>query len=200
MNITYIKATTSGGGGGSLSTAKLMKTGAQTSYRTGDDADLQEGRDVDFFTLAENNPFSTTDRFTDEFGTQVYANDIVIDWSTYNGSEVLGWRRNPINSTTWYGAIDQCLLVSIPPFTSGWRLPNIKEALNLINYGQANGLNNSPFFTLGSGIWTATTSPARTNYAYWLYNYFNTVTETTKTTSTNYMPCRTFTVTGTTLS
>jgi hypothetical protein len=39
----------------SRSTAKLMKTGQTTSYRTGDDGDLEVGRNVDFFTLAENN-------------------------------------------------------------------------------------------------------------------------------------------------
>ena len=62
------------GGGASISTATLMRTGATTSYRTGDDSDTSsEGRATDFFTLAENNPFGTTDRFTDEIGTQTYA-------------------------------------------------------------------------------------------------------------------------------
>jgi hypothetical protein len=76
-----------------LTSAKLMKTGQTTSYRTGDDGDLEVGRNVDFFTLAENNPFGTTDRFTDELGGSTYTNNIVIDWSTYDGSTVLGWRR-----------------------------------------------------------------------------------------------------------
>jgi hypothetical protein len=182
------------------STAQLMKTGQTTSYRTGDDGDLERGRNVSFMVLAENNPFGNTNRFTDELGGQTYTKNIVIDWSTYDSSTVLGWRRDPINGGNWNTAIDQSLLVSIPPFTTGWRLPNIKEALNLINYGQVNGLNNSPFFTLGSGIWTATTSPATITSAYWIYNYYNTVTEMAKSSSTNYIPCRTFTVTGTTLS
>jgi hypothetical protein len=43
-----------------LTSAKLMKTGQTTSYRTGDDGDLEVGRNVDFFTLAENNPFGNT--------------------------------------------------------------------------------------------------------------------------------------------
>ena len=33
----------------SRSTAKLMKTGQTMSYRTGDDGDLESGRNVDFF-------------------------------------------------------------------------------------------------------------------------------------------------------
>ena len=46
--------------------ATLMKTGQTTSYRTGDDGDLEAGRATDFFTLASNNPFGNTNRFTDE--------------------------------------------------------------------------------------------------------------------------------------
>jgi hypothetical protein len=81
-------------GGGAPVGATLMKTGQTTSYRTGDDADTSsEGRATDFFTLASNNPFGTTARFTDELGGSTYTNNIVIDWSTYDGSTVLGYYR-----------------------------------------------------------------------------------------------------------
>ena len=46
--------------------------------------DLEAGRATDFFTLATNNPFGNTNRFTDELGGSTYANNIVIDWSTYD--------------------------------------------------------------------------------------------------------------------
>ena len=46
--------------------ATLMKTGQTTSYRTGDDGDIEAGRATDFFTLSTNNPFGNTNRFTDE--------------------------------------------------------------------------------------------------------------------------------------
>jgi hypothetical protein len=120
-------------GGGAPVGATLMKTGQTTSYRTGDDGDLQIGRATDFFTLASNNPFGKLDRFTDELGGQTYTNDIVIDWSTYDGSTVLGYYRisNGVN-INWNDAIDNSLLVSIGTFTTGWRLPNIKELYNLI--------------------------------------------------------------------
>jgi hypothetical protein len=36
---------------------------------------------------------TTTSRFTDELGGQTYTNDIVLDWSTWNGSTLLGWYR-----------------------------------------------------------------------------------------------------------
>lgn len=208
MNITYIKATKSGGGGGSLSTAKLMKTGQTTSYRTGDDGDLQEGRDVDFFTLAENNPFGTTDRFTDELGTQVYANDIVIDWSTYDGAEVLGWYRirGSYLDLSWNDAIDNSLLFSVGGFTSGWRVPNMQELMSIINYSTILPYNYAPINQSLSGVsfWSATTDPATTNNALVFRNAWNghTNTRIKTNTSSSYrvMPCRTFTVTGTTLS
>jgi hypothetical protein len=66
------------------STATLMKTGQTTSYRTGDDGDLEAGRDTDFFTLDAaplHNDGSatlntTTNRFTDTLGGSTYADDI----------------------------------------------------------------------------------------------------------------------------
>lgn len=196
----YIKAT-SGGGGGSLSTAKLMKTGQTTSYRTGDDGDLQEGRDVDFFTLAENNPFGTTDRFTDEFGGQTYSNDIVIDWSTYDGSEVLGWYRITTIGN-WDTAIDNSLLVSIGAFTSGWRLPNITELFSISFWERPNlPLNYTPFNILTGQMWSSTTNGLTVAGALILDLSGRRIIPGGKTATTYiYMPCRTFTVTGTTLS
>jgi hypothetical protein len=190
-----------------LTSAKLMKTGQTTSYRTGDDGDLQEGRNVDFFTLAENNPFGTTDRFTDELGGSTYANDIVIDWSTYDGSTVLGWYR--LRATyadiAWNDAIDNSLLFSIGTYTTGWRLPNIKEIVSLANYNSINPLNYAPF-SLAANLyfWSSTTNAATTGNALILHNkHAGIITERIKTnTSASYraIPCRTFTVTGTTLS
>ena len=204
MNITYIKAT-SGGGGTTLSTAKLMKTGQTTSYRTGDDGDLQEGRDVDFFTLAENNPFGTTDRFTDELGTQIYDNDIVIDWSTYDGSEVLGYKRTDNGGTfaNWTQAIDGALAVSIGTFTSGWRLPNVRELFNIVQIKTTtNVLNYVPFNLVPSlvpGLWTSTRGAGSTNYFRLLTTNGN-IDLQSSTVNAKYIAVRTFTVTGTTLS
>jgi hypothetical protein len=73
----------------SRTTAKLMKTGQTTSYRTGDDGNIQAGRATSFSVLAENNPFGNTNRFTDELGGQTYTNNIMIDWSTFDGKEYL---------------------------------------------------------------------------------------------------------------
>ena len=125
------------GGGGAAPTpapvgATLMKTGQTTSYRTGDDGDLEAGREVSFTVLSSNNPFSNTNRFTDELGGQTYTNNIVIDWSTYDGSTVLGISRLAIaTGQTWNNAVDNSLSYSVGTFTSGWRLINMKEIFQL---------------------------------------------------------------------
>jgi hypothetical protein len=187
----------------SRTTAQLMKTGQTTSYRTGDDGDLEAGRNVSFTVLAENNVFGNTNRFTDELGTQTYTKNIVIDWSTYNGSTVLGFRRTITTSTTWNQAIDGALLVSIAPFTSGWRLPNIREFDNLVNYSTLRSMLYPPFDSIFSGnqtLWSSTTNPATTTNAFTFQNNFGFTRQEPKVNAQNYIPCRTFTVTGTTLS
>lgn len=187
--------------------ATLMKTGQTTSYRTGDDGDFEAGRATDFFTLASNNPFGNTNRFTDELGGQTYTNNIVIDWSTYNGSNVLGFRRTtngtPIN---WNGSIDGALAVSIGTFTSGWRLPNHRELLNLCDY--AIGINYSPFLLNNLSLWSSTTSGLVNTSAYLVISGFSAISTLASKTTTvaagtyncYYIPVRTFTVTGTTLT
>ena len=176
--------------GGAPVGATLMKTGQTTSYRTGDDGDLEAGRATDFFTLASNNPFGNTNRFTDELGGTAYTNDIVIDWSTYDGSTVLGWYRveNGVN-INWNDSIDNALLTSIGTFTSGWRLPNMNEIASIINWESIYLLNYAPFnnnttFT----YWTSTTRANNTgralaflNNGYQINNYAKTTISGTQT-------------------
>ncbi len=199
-----------GGGGGVCpeppAGATLMKTGQTTSYRTGDDGDLEEGRATSFTTLASNNPFGNTNRFTDELGGTTYTNNIVIDWSTYDGNTVLGVSRVAIaTGQTWNQAVDNSLSYSVGTFTSGWRLINMKEIMNLMNFAndQNNLLNYSPFNLSSSArvYWSSTTNLAATTQAYVLNNIglMNVVAKTTSTSYT-YIRVRTFTVTGTTLS
>jgi hypothetical protein len=195
-----------GAGGLDMPTgATLMQTGQTVSYRTGDDADTSsEGRATDFFTLAENNPFGNTDRFTDELGTQTYADDIVIDWSTYNGATVLGWNRNIINSDiNWNDAIDDALLTSIGTFTSGWFLPNTSQLFSIVCFGANSAISYAPFNYVPSNLLlTSTTWNLDTTKCFFLSNSQMSMQTTFKTSTTirRYIACRTFTVTGTTLS
>ncbi len=189
------------------STATLMKTGQTTVYRTGDDADTSsEGRDTDFFTL-DAAPLhndgaatinTTTNRFTDELGGQTYANDIVLDWSTWNGSTLLGYSRvNIATGNNWEQAIDNSLTYSLGTFTSNWRLSNIKEIINILNYENTRTtlLNYAPLNLSSSGrlYWSSTTVVGSTTLVYSFSNNGQ-ISQQPKTSSANftYIPVRTF--------
>jgi len=76
-----------------LNSASLLSTGQTNSYYVNDDGSTQRGRD--FFVLEHLNGFNTVDRFTDTLGTQIYLDDVVIDWSTWNQltNEVTAYKR-----------------------------------------------------------------------------------------------------------
>tara|TARA_R110000737_G_scaffold346888_1_gene377326 strand:+ start:30 stop:659 length:630 start_codon:yes stop_codon:yes gene_type:complete len=205
IGISGTNCSDSGGSGAAPIGATIMKTNKSISARTGDDGDLQEGRATDFFTLASNNPFGTTERFTSELGSQTYTNNIVIDWSTYNGSIVLGYINQAQTATTWANAIDNSLAYSVGSYTSGWRLPNITEIYNLYDFGNSNGLNSyylyrPPVFNLGVDKFWSSTIGRFTSQAYIGKSQFGEILYTGITSSNSYFPCRTFTVTGTTLT
>ena len=203
MNEIYIKATPPAST--PLTTAKLMKTGQTTSYRTGDDGDIEAGRLTSFTVLSANNPFGNTNRFTDELGGTTYTNNIVIDWSTYDGSTVLGWyrlRRPAVGSYTWNQAIDNALIFTIGTFTSGWKLANIMEYASLFNWANtpANKINYAPFSLVGD-FWSSTTDANATANAFYLPNSSTLHIFTTgKTSGVNALFNRIFTVTGTNLT
>jgi hypothetical protein len=198
----YIKAVAASS---SLSSATLLKTGQTTSYRTGDDGDIEAGRATSFTVLASNNPFGNTNRFTDELGGSTYTNNIVIDWSTYNGSTVLGYDRTVRGLSTWNNAIDNALALSVGTFISGWRLPNIVEYENIYlweNGASLNPFNYAPFNNnQGGNFATSTTRQASTGQNIFIANSTNPSRGGVNKTTTQYwIACRTFTVTGTTLS
>jgi hypothetical protein len=189
------------------STATLMRTGQTTVYRTGDDADTSsEGRDTDFFTLDAaplHNDGSatintTTNRFTDELGGQTYANDIVLDWSTWNGSTLLGYSRvNIATGNTWEQAIDNSLTYSLGTFTSNWRLSNIKEIFNILNYQNTRTtlLNYAPLnLSSSSRIYWSSTTIVGTTTAVYAFSNTGLIVQQSKTSSAffTYIPVRTF--------
>jgi hypothetical protein len=192
----------SGGGGSTPIGATLMKTGQTTSYRTGDDGDIEAGRATDFFTLNYTNPFGNTNRFTDELGGATYANDIVIDWSAYDNiaGTVLGYTKNVQPSAVWNDAIDNALALSIGAYTSGWRLPNWKEMANIFAVGYSRALDYAPFSNaFNHRFWTSTTLDGYTNIPLVFLNQWQ-IFGSGITSSWNWYGVRTFTVTGTTLT
>ena len=199
MSDLYIKAVAPSV---SRSTATLMKTGQTTSYRTGDDGDLEAGRATSFLVLAENNPFGNTNRFTSELGTQTYTNNIVIDWSTYNGTTVLGYKRTVMASAIWNTQIDNCLAISIGSFTSGWRLWNVIEAINVVNFTPSILLNYSPMNIAGFGGYCHTSTNFDASFTMKIFAQSGGVyiDRDPKGNAAAGVAVRTFTVIGTTLS
>ena len=193
----------SGGGGGSVG-AKPLKTGATISFRTGDDKDLNEGRPTDWLTLSVASPFGNTNRFTDEFGGATYASGVVIDWSTFDGSTVLGWDQT-ISATgkTWNKAIDEALLISLGTFTTGWQLPNANELASIAGWGVgARLLAYAPFNdSTNARMWSSTTYSGATTQALLMGNQNGVgVVSANKTAGFYFKACREFTVTGTVLT
>ena len=157
----YIKAVAAGGGSTPLNTSNLFKTGADTSYLTGDDGNLQRGRGVDFFTLDFNNGFGNTNRFTDDTGNQTYTSEVIVDWSTWNqvNNTVLAYYKTPLN------AFSQSTHLSGQPYTintlSGWYVCNLTELNNIRNWSvYRNPFNYSPFdysmAVTADSIWSST--------------------------------------------
>ena len=201
INNLYIKAINPSAGGVG---ATLIKTGQTTSYRTGDDGDLEEGRATNFTTLAVNNPFGNTNRFTDELGGSTYTNNIVIDWSTYDtvAGTVLGIYRTIMANNTWNNQIDACLALSIGTFSTGWRLFNINECINICNWDTTlSGRYNYPPFNISAAgyIQTSTTYQVTTLVMKILLGGGQILADG-KANSHSGIAVRTFTVSGTTLS
>lgn len=177
----------------SFTTAKLMATGQTTSYATGDDGNLQRGRN--FFTLLENNPFGNTNRFTALDGSQTYTNNIVLDWSTWDGQTVLGWYRIPLGTAiTWANALSGANSFSIIGY-SGWRLPNVNELMSIGWFGSVDMYNYAPFNIINKLLWTSTTALGNTLNAYRTPNtgFMTNGVKTATNSAQSYIPCRNFT-------
>jgi len=201
----HIKITT--GGGSPSAGATLLKTGQTTSYQSGDDGDIQAGRLTDWYTLpfvpvnTDGSPTANTTnaRFTDELGGTAYANNIVIDWSTFdnNTNTVLGVYRVFGVAVTWSNAITNASALSVGTFTTGWRNANIRE---LNNFSLRLSAASFVYAPIGSSNnhWSST-SYFGSSLA-WFMTGAGVVNATVKTASHRYFPVRTFTVTGTTLT
>ena len=180
--------------------AKILKTGQTVSYRTGDDGDLQSGRDSTFLVLPENNPFGNTNRFTDTLGGLTFANDWVIDWSTFNNTTVLGYYRVLSADADWNTSIDECLANTFGTF-SGCRLPNIAELMNLNNYASTNHIwNYAPFLFVYTGYFWSSTSNGTKAIAAYPFLGLSAASVICAVGSRRYIPVRTFTVNGSVLT
>jgi len=179
-----------------------MKTGQTTSYRTGDDGDIEAGRAASFLVLASNNPFGNTNRFTDELGGSIYTNNIVIDWSTFDGATVLGYYRVLMGNRSWADQIDACLALSIGAFTTGWRLFNMNECMNICNWQPTiSGRYNYAPFNISAAVYIQTSTTYQvTSLVMKILLGGGQILADGKANSHSGIAVRTFTVSGTTLS
>jgi len=167
------------------------RTGQTTSYRTGDDGDLELGIGTGFSTLQVNNIWGNTNRFTDTLGGQTYTNNFVVDHLTG-----LMWYRVPVINTQWNGAIDGAEASTQGTFTD-WSIPNINQLITICNFSTVTNalLNYSPFniaiTTTTDRIWTSTSLPNSTTNAYTLQSN-STFAGSGKATSQSYIIVRKF--------
>jgi hypothetical protein len=183
-----------------------IQTGQTTSYATNDDGDLQRGRLTDFNTIPYNNPFGNTFRFTDELGGQTFTNNIVIDWSTWDGgSSVNGYCFSEYSSQTGTQIWDDWMLNS--PYTCStfgdWYLVNFQEMTSLLNMNETYGMDGYPFnipATSQNRMLTSTTHSVNTAQALFKSHNLNYVSTAPKTNVYRAMLVRIFTISGTTLS
>jgi hypothetical protein len=212
-------------GGVAMAGRELLKTGQKNTYRTGDDGDLQEGRDVDEFILDYINPFGHSQRFTGTTGgyydqsllgyydkdgvatTRLLAfpDEILIDWTTYNNvsGKTLGYAMGSFISNTLANVLSTYASATYGGF-SNWRLSNLREYINLAIWQDGKGntydylpLNDSSL-NLASLYFTNNARFSTTIYQIGLAMI--SVTTVAPTFVRGGLACRTFTVTGTTLT
>ena len=164
------------------------KSGQITSYRTGDDGDVEYGRGASFTGLTCNNPFNNSNRFTDQSGGQTYSDNIIVDWLTG-----LMWYKIPNAVVTWNNAIDGCLAYTGGTFTD-WFLANINQHLTIISWDSGTiGLNYAPFsISASESYWTSTTSPSSSVNAIRIVNNTAIPGANGKTSTNKYLYCRKF--------
>ena len=169
--------------------------------------DLQRGRLVDYSTLPYNNGFGNTYRFTDELGGQTFTNNIIIDWSTWDGgTDVLGFI---FSHNAGFAGITQdwATWISGQPYTAHtfteWYVINAAEINNLFNYELSASLNGYPFYQGATGddrYYTSTTNASNTSLAFFKDRYNANLGGVNKATLYRAMFVRTFTWDGASLT
>ena len=171
-----VTGTLEGGGGAGL----LPKTGQTTSYRTGDDGNLQVGSE------------RPDPRFTD------HGNGTVTDNMTG-----LMWVKEPHElggnaaGQTWDNAVDFCGSLTFAGH-SDWRLPNLLELYSLMDHGRSDPAlpTGNPFTVVATSAhyWTSTSQAGGgvipTQNAKSVLVQYATVSMSGKTTSYRVWPVR----------
>ena len=189
-------------------------TGQTTSYRTGDDYwqvlnnqynpaptnPTHIATLIDNVTLAANNVFGNTFRFTDQSGAKginypmastadLLTTDTLIDH--YTGLEWGVKNAQVGNNKDWDTAIDECLALNVQGFDD-WYLPNINEWISVADLA-GNGLGYNVVFGLGARTHFSSTTAYNNTLNALSFNLTTSATYLTnagKTTLRNYYPVR----------
>ena len=143
---------------------------------------------VDFDTLGNNNEFSNTLRHTDDLGTTIYANNLLIDHFTG-----LMWDITTY-SDSWANAIDNAASSTFGGY-SDWFVPSLNQLLSIWKLGNSSdiGVNYAPFTGTISNftqITTSSTDPAPTTNSIYLRAAQGAMAGVAKTTITFQFRCR----------
>lgn len=130
------------------------KTGQLTSYRTGDDGDVEKGYPQTGPRFVDNGDGTITDNATG-----------------------LMWIKEPTtapgdpfdNVMDWATSIDACNALSFAGH-SDWRLPNVKELLSIVDYSEDDPSIDGVTFpnTQPENYWSSTTRKALTTAAWYV--------------------------------
>jgi hypothetical protein len=182
--------------------AKLLKTGQTTSYNSYDDGATQRGRLTDRLTLASNNPFGNTSRFTNKTGGTTYpVNKVTYDWSTFDGSTVLAYYFGDMTTVRPLATQLSQYVNSTFDGLTGWYVTNMEEMVNILDWGRiANYQLQYPPFSTNTRYFWVSTQPAGTAGVATDLAAVGIFTATAKSGSLYAIWCRVCTVNGTTIS
>jgi hypothetical protein len=183
--------------------AGVPKTGQTTSYRTGDDGDLEKGVAWPVPRFTDNTDGTVTDNLTGLIWLKnANCTDTVggIDKNVDVGAQDPG-ELTWADALTWSNnlANGDCGL-SDSSSAGDWRLPNVRELQSLVHYGCYDpALPNTDGTTCGSGpftgvqsdyYWSSTTSADDTDYAWRVDLFYGNVSGASKTGTYYVWPVR----------
>jgi len=154
------------GGGGSTG---LPKTGQETQYTAGDDADYADPTEEDIgYTRGEGSWAGWNadgGRFTDNGDGTITDNATGLMWAK-DGD---GAGCNSGATIAWAAAITWAEGLTFAGY-SDWRLPNVKELMSIVDYGTAGPSVDTTYFpnTKSNKYWSSTTYAGLTLFAWYV--------------------------------
>ena len=173
--------------------AEQLKTFQTTSYSTGDDGNVQQGRGTSHLLLGWTNKFGNNNRFTDFIGITTYANGIVLDHQQDNGTTIMAYYKPSLllSNDSYANNMAYCNALNVSGFT-GWRMTNVRQLEVLMDYEKTNILDFAPFNAGGAQVHSSTTYKPSTTLCHALNGSYMSVLGKGASTA-KCLPCRRFT-------